>query len=203
MSGWRLRLALVAAGAVLAVGVSLAVVRARDDDEPRGRVRGDLAQLVLQPSDLTAAFTRFDVGRQVRADLPSGPRGDPRRFGREDGWKARYRRAGSPNTRGPLVVESRVDIFESEQGAGEDLEAHRAAESTSGSSQSLADPAIGDAAFASTILQGAAGSRVRFYLIAWRDENVTASVFVNGFDGKISLAEALALARRQQRRIED
>src|SRR5689334_17400820 len=70
-----------------------------------------LPKLVLQPHDLSGPFTAFDVGRQVRLDQVPGPRGNPARFGREGGWKARYNRPGSPTTRGPLVVESRADVF--------------------------------------------------------------------------------------------
>ena len=41
----------------------------------------------------------------------------------------------------------------------------------------------------------------RYYRIAWRDRNVTASLVVSGFDGKISLAQAVALAQKQERLI--
>ena len=34
-----------------------------------------------------------------------GPRSDPERFGRLDGWIARFRRPGSPPTEGPLVID--------------------------------------------------------------------------------------------------
>src|SRR4051794_39242643 len=80
-----------------------------------------LPKLVLQPPDLPGAFTAFDVGRQVRLDQVAGPRADPSRFGREGGWKARYNRPGSPTTRGPLVVESRADVFKDAAGAAKDL----------------------------------------------------------------------------------
>ena len=43
-------------------------------------------------------------------------------FGRIEGWKARYRRPGSQTTRRPLVIESRADLFESADGAAEELE---------------------------------------------------------------------------------
>src|SRR4051812_43784178 len=83
-----------------------------------------LPRLVLQPADLPRAFTRFDEGRQVRLDRVPGPRADPARFGREDGWKARFNRAGTAATRGPLVVESRVDLFGDAGGAKQDLAAY-------------------------------------------------------------------------------
>src|SRR3954462_57093 len=84
---------------------------------------GDLAKLVLQTGDLPG-FDQFDEGRQVASDAHPGPRFDPTRFGRQDGWKARYHRGGGPQTRGPLVVESRVDVFGDSGGAERDLDAY-------------------------------------------------------------------------------
>ena len=40
---------------------------------------------------------------------------------------------------------------------------------------------------------------LRFYRIAWRYRNATASVTAEGFDGKLAFGRALALARKQQR----
>ena len=45
--------------------------------------------------------------------------------------------------------------------------------------------------------------RVRFFRIAWRHANATALLFVNGFDRRLELADVLALARKQQQRLED
>jgi pimeloyl-CoA synthetase len=42
---------------------------------------------------------------------------------------------------------------------------------------------------------------VRFFRIAWRDRNVSASVTVQGFGARIALSDALALARKQERLI--
>jgi hypothetical protein len=159
--------------------------------------KAQLPKLVLQPSDLPRAFSRFDEGAQVQADAVAGPRRDAARFGREGGWKARYHRAGTGTTRGALVVESRADVFGDAAGAGKDLDAYRA-QLAQLHGRSLAAPKLGDAAAASTQLQ--AGG-IRFYTIAWRDRNTTASVTVDGFDGKVTLADALALARLQERRL--
>lgn len=173
-------------------------------DDGSGIARGDLRKLVLQPDDLPAAFQRFDEGRQALADLPTGARSDPARFGRVEGWKARYRRVGSQQTRGALVVESRADLFESAGGAKDELEAHRAEIEDAvdgGTARLLEAPELGDEAFAATVRQQAAVTPVRFFLVAWREEDVSASVFVNGFEGKMRLEDALGLARKQQRRI--
>jgi hypothetical protein len=170
--------------------------------------RGALSTLVLAPADLSDVWVPFNSGRQVNADAPAGTRSDPQRFGRLDGWIARYRRPGSQQTTGPLVIESRADLFESADGARDELSTARSELGTAvGARQAakpLEDPAIGDEAFAATILQRSGGggiSDVRFYLISWRHDNVVASIFVNGFERKLTLAQALALARAQERRI--
>ena len=82
-----------------------------------------LPRLVLQPGDLPPGLERFDEGRQAKADQPGGARTAADRFGRLGGWKARYRRTGSATVAGPLVVESRTDLFESDDGAKDELEA--------------------------------------------------------------------------------
>lgn len=157
----------------------------------------ELKELVLQPGDLPPIFIRFDAGRQVSADQPTGERSDPRRFGRVDGWKARYRRPGSPRTKGPLVIESRADVFDSEDGARQDFEAYRDELTASGTSVED-EPGLGDEAIVSTLVQG----DVRFYLVLWRDANAVASINVNGFERRLSRRNAVDLARKQQRRID-
>jgi hypothetical protein len=167
-----------------------------DEEEPTVEV-GQLESLVLQPEDVRGAFVRFDEGRQVDADQPAGERAHPTRFGRAEGWKARYRRRGSSRTQGPFVIESRADLFESTSGASDELDAHR---SDVEGEQTLVDsPRIGDESFVSTLRQPSV--RVRYYLVAWRHDNVTASVLVSGFERRLSLVDAVELARRQQRRI--
>jgi len=177
-------------------------------DEQKQIEREALRTLVLQSADLSDVWVPFNSGRQVRADAPAGARSDPQRFGRVDGWIARFRRPGSQATAGPLVIESRADLFDSADGGEDELSAARSEVGTAIGSQAptepLADPAVGEEAFAATLLQRSGGggiANVRFYLISWRQENVVARVFVNGFEGKVTLAQALDLARAQERRI--
>jgi hypothetical protein len=158
--------------------------------------QGELKGVVLQPGDLPASFVRFDEGRQAIADAPAGARSDPERFGRIEGWKARYRRAGSTETTGPLVVESRADVFESVSGAEDDLAAFETAGYTS-----IEAPAMGDETRAFETLQSGAGEGVRYYQFAWRKDNATASLLVSGFEGKLTLEEAVELARKQAERL--
>ena len=156
-----------------------------------------LPTLVLQPADLSA-FERFDEGAQVNLDRVPGPRYDTARFGRQGGWKARYRRAGTTATQGPLVVESRADVFGSSSNARDDLAAYRDQFAHAVAAHLLRAPHLGDDAVAMTQLQpGTPG--VRYYSIAWRVANATGSVTANGFDGRITFAQVIALARAAER----
>jgi hypothetical protein len=169
-----------------------------DDDGPASIEVADLGKLVLHPEDLPRSFMRFDEGRQIAADLPAGTRADPARFGRRDGWKARYRRGGTIQTTGPLLIESKADLFGSGEGAKDDFDAARADIEW----QPIGEPGLGDESFAATLLQGSETSGVRFYQVIWREDNAVASLNVNGFARGLTLEEVLELARAQERRIE-
>jgi len=161
-----------------------------------------LSSLVLREQDLPPVFSSFNSGKQTHLDNSGTTRADPSRFGRKGGWIARYHRAGSTETRGPLVIESRADLFDSAGGAKKDLAAYGVDFSRIPGSglKKLTLPKLGDAALGVTFLQPGANP-VRYFRIAWRDRNVSASVVAQGFEGKLSLAEALTLARKQQRLI--
>ena len=104
---------------------------------------GQLQQLVLQPADVPPEFMRFDEGRQLAAEQ----RIEGSSFDRLDGWKARYRRSGTPATEGPLVIASLADAFESES-AAEDAFAELRSSLDEGDLgwQPVDAPAIGDEA---------------------------------------------------------
>jgi hypothetical protein len=160
--------------------------------------RSELDRLVLQPEDLPRVFVRFDEGRQVAADSPTGRRADPSRFDRIEGWKTRYRRPGTARTPGPLVIESRADLFDSASGAEDDFEAARMDLSDQALGWEPIDkPGLGDESFVATSAQG----DLRYYLVFWRDDNATATLNVSGFEPRLSLAEVLALARKQDERL--
>jgi hypothetical protein len=93
------------------------------------------------------------------------------------------------------VIESRADLFESSEGATEELEAIEER-----GFQPVDDPRLGDGARAWSSFPGGAGT-VRYYLVAWREDNVTALLLASGFEGKIALRDVLELARKQQRRM--
>lgn len=181
--------------ALVAVALLLAGCSLGDDGGGASIERGQLEALVLQPEDLPRAFVVFDEGRQAIADRPTGGRSDPTRFGRIDGWKSRYRRAGSQQTKGPLVIVSFADVFESSDGAEDELDAI-----DEEGFEAREAPDVGDDARAWESLQGGANG-VRYYLIAWREENATASLLASGFEGRITFADVLALARKQAARL--
>ena len=158
-----------------------------------------LRTLVLQPKDLPRGLEEFDFGRQLTTDAHPGPRRDQTRFGRQDGWKARYRRGGKDAT----VIESRVDVFAHVGGAKQDLDAYSAEFENSKAAgwKPLTVAAIGDGSRGATLLQRAPGGGLRYFTIAWRDGRLTASVTIAGFARSMRLDEALALARKQERRL--
>lgn len=184
--------------ALLTAAVLLAGCSIRGEEDGNSVEPSELKQLVLQPADLPRVFIRFDEGRQGNAEQPVGRT----RVGRQGGWKARYRRSGTTETRGPLVVASLVDAFESADGAADDYDGQQTDLRAGGLDWRPVDsPKLGDEAFAMTHVQGSGPSRVAFFHIAWRDDNVVASIQINGFDEKVKLADALTLAQKQAQRI--
>ena len=160
--------------------------------------RAELPKTVLQPADVPKSWSQFGNGKQVRLDAHPGPRESPIRFGRVGGWIVRYRGV----SRGPAVVESRSDLFASASGARKDLDAYedelKAGIPGSGATAKLlSPPRLGDETVAGELRQG---PQV-FITVAWRRANATASVTVEGRASTTRLGEAVALARRQDRRL--
>src|SRR6266576_856033 len=84
-----------------------------------------LSKLVLTEQDLPSGFASFYSGAQVRLDNQGAVRSDASRYGREGGWITRLHRSDQSVTAGPLVVESRADLFKDIGGATSDLAAYR------------------------------------------------------------------------------
>ena len=189
--------------ALLAAALALTGCSVGGGDDGRVTVEQDeLAHAVLQPDDVPRAFLRFDEGRQGLADVQGRRRSAPERFGRVGGWKARYRRAGSSRTEGPLVIASLVDAFDSQGGAEEEWRALEDDFDGGDVQWTTAEaPGLGDESLAWTLVQGAGAGKVAFFVVAWREDNAVASVEANGFAGKLELADAVALARRQADRL--
>jgi hypothetical protein len=148
---------------------------------------GALPRLVLQPADLEGEYRRFDEGRLVRADEPRG----------SAGWKARYRWEGPAEAAVPLVVESRVDLFEGTEAAKDALRGARGL--LEGDSKEAAG--LGDEGALTTFTREAEPVDVRFLVAVWRDRNVVVTLTLNGFDGTMSEDDLLALARKQASRL--
>ena len=162
--------------------------------------RSELPPTVLQQRDVGSSWLQFDEGRQTRLDAHPGPRADAARFGREEGWKARYHRRAPGNA--PSVIESRADLFDTSDGAKKDLDAYRSEleEGIAGSGATarlLAAPRVGEGAVAGEVRQG----DLVFLTVAWRRSNATASVLVEGDARGTTLHDAVAFARRQDRRL--
>src|SRR3989441_4611481 len=159
--------------------------------------------LVLSQKDLPSGFSEFYNGPQVRLDNQGSARSDASRDGREGGWIARLRRTDPGQTQGPLVIESRADLFKDSGGARADLAAYRVVFSqTSGAElKNVVVSGLGDEAAGITFTQPG-GRTLRYYRIAWRYRNATASVLIEGFDGELSLSDAESLARKQGTRME-
>ena len=187
----RTALALALAATLAGCGSSAATIPA-----------GSMKNLVLQGQDLGRPFREFNSGKQGHLDNQA-PRDDPTRYGRVGGWIARFNRSGSTRTQGPLVVESRADLFKNAGGAKKDLLAYRELFTSPALSQRrvVTIPRIGDDSLAQTFVQPAA-KPLRFYRIAWHYRNATAAVTVEGFEGNVRAADAVVLARKQQRRLE-
>jgi hypothetical protein len=160
---------------------------------------GRISKVVLQPADLGPAFSAFYDGKQLSADQ-TGARHDPTRYGRQGGWIVRYRRAGTPKTKGPLIVASRVDLFGDAGGAKQDFSLYTGDLSHSAGTK-VAAPTVGSESAVYSNLQGSARTRVRSYTIAWRDRNATAELQLDGFERGFVLAQALQLARKQDLRL--
>lgn len=173
----------------------VAVVFAGCSGGPPALTESALPRLVLQPGDVPPELERFDEGRQAKVDQPGGARTAADRFGRLSGWKARYRRTGSATATGPLVVESRADVFDSDDGARDELDAFAAEPQGKATKIDLGDEGV-----LTTTVQAAFPRPLRIYVVAWRHGNAVAVVTVNGFKG-VSEQEALALARKQEARI--
>ena len=170
-----------AAAAFAAAAVGLGACGSGDKPEPPPPARA----LVLQARDVPPGFSAFARGPVTHADGP--------RAGSRDDWRAAYKRAGTPRTRGPLVIASRVDVFAGARSAARDL-ARRAP-----AGRRLAGVRVGEDTAAAQLDQRLGPRVSHHFTIAWRQGEVTAALQVSGF--RVTAAEAVALARRQQERI--
>lgn len=160
-----------------------------------------LSQLVLSEQEMSG-FAAFYKGPQVRLDNQGTNRSDAGRFDREGGWIIRFHPAQSTTTTGPLIVESRADLFKAADGAKSDFAAYAALLSgrNGGDQKAFGIPGLAQDSRGVTFTE-VGGRTLRFYRIAWRDRNATASITVEGFDGDVTQDQAIALAKKQEAHI--
>ncbi len=159
----------------------------------------ELQSLVLQPQDLGAGW--IDIGSGApggRVDQFPGV-GSSLRMDHRGAWVARYRWVGGGRRPPALVVESRVDLFQDSAAAEQRLDA---AERELRSTDIPATPDLGEETAMGSVTQESLSGLVRFYTVIWRHRNLMASVVVQGFDRTLRLADAVKLARKQERRID-
>jgi hypothetical protein len=153
----------------------------------------DAKRLVLQRGDLPPGYTEIGAGAQNPFTANSV---EPKRYGRQGGWYADYRRPPGVTT-GALIVQSAVDVFGDSIGAGRELDADR----TKLEPDAIPPPPFGDESVAGKV-RGAGEPAALVYTIAWRRGNVTSLLVVTGLSGKLTRAEAVRLARRADARPE-
>jgi hypothetical protein len=164
---------------------------------------GVLRDLTLRAKDLPRAFTAFVDGPEAVFDLQPVLRRDPKRFDRQGGWVARYRRNGGPRARGLLTLVSGVEVFARPSGAKQYLGAIEKQDEQTAPATNLGTvrvPAVGDETYAVATPKSVQGS-VRYVIVTWRDGRFVGTLSASGFSGAMKIGDVIALVRRQQRRI--
>jgi hypothetical protein len=139
---------------------------------------GRLDELVLQRDDVPPDLRPVSIRRPAESRVST----------------VHYARAGTA-----LSIESSVRLLESRDAAEERLEAERQAVDDKPDWLPIDEPGLGDESFAATVHQAG----VRRYDVFWREHNAAASLRVEAFEGRMALADVLALARKQEQRIAD
>ena len=161
----------------------------------------ELGTLVLQEADLPA-LKQYASEHQVRSELDPVLERDPTKFGRQGGWTARYQRP-TTSGRGPLTESSIATVFSDAHGARKYVAAVKGNQERTNIAAGLKEvevPALGDETVA--VASAKAPSRsVRSVLITWRDGRFVGSVTALGFAQQMNVADVVALARKQEKRI--
>jgi hypothetical protein len=161
-----------------------------------GLSASDAKDVVLKAADLSSGFESFASGPTASLDVQGTTRSDLQRFGREGGWVERLRRS-SP----AWIVVSTADVFRDAKGAQADLAAYGdqlARMRENGLAKRVRPPRIGDGAIGAELV--APGGQ-KSYSVVWVFRNASGSVTAIG-PAKLQLADVVALARKQQAKIE-
>jgi hypothetical protein len=160
----------------------------------------ELAKLVVQPGDVPG-MGRFANGREILAEQSPVLGRDPHKFGRQNGWIVRYRRARGSN--GPLILPSGVETFGKSSGASKffDEVTKLNERNAAGSGMKQADgDDLGDERRVLSTKPGRPDS-VRFVVTVWRTGRIVGSISASGYSGRMSSDDVVALAKRQDQRL--
>jgi hypothetical protein len=157
---------------------------------------------VLQQSDVGPGYQQFAEGRTGRVELSSALEGDPRRFGRQDGWTARYRSVSK--RRGLLTLFSTVDVFGATSGAEDFYDTTRKRADESGKLTGIVAteaPSLGDESFAVATERSRRGA-FKYFVYTWRRGRYVAMVAASGISPQPTAGAVTGLARKQANRID-
>jgi hypothetical protein len=163
----------------------------------------DTRRMVIQLADLPAGFGRDQGAYVSNAELAK--QGDSRKdyvkLGRLTGYNVTYKR---PGFTGVLVLDAFASIYRSNAGAHDSLRlslSGAAKDGGAGFRWIPSGPVLGSEARVYAVSTKQNGMPVEYYTVAWRHGRVFAEVICGGVSGRISSAEAMALARKQEARI--
>jgi hypothetical protein len=161
---------------------------------------GKLQKLVLQEQDLPA-YDQFVFEREVASDFNPVLHREPNELGRQNGWTARYRRVRSRGS-GALTVSSIADVFGRDSDAKKFLDAVDELQAQVGPANGLKKLALdlGDQAVGYATAN-ALPSGVRSVQVMWRKGRYVGTITATGFTRQMSVANVVALARKQDRRL--
>lgn len=162
-----------------------------------------LQTLVLQSADLPRTLERFSSDHELRSEQSPILEGDSGRFGRQNGWVARYRRSGNPRLRGPLTVASTIEMFGRSAGASKYLHAVEKRDREVASLTGLKELRVSAIGATSHGLESAHAPRgsIRYVIVTWREGRFVGIVSASGYAELMSARDVVALARSQEKRV--
>jgi hypothetical protein len=190
-------------GAGAAALAAVAVPAAQGVTQPARPAHPDTRAMVIQLADLPTGFG-VDQGSYV-SNAELAKEGDSRKdyvkLGRLTGYNVTYKR---PGLAGVLVLDAFASIYRSNTGAHDSLRLSLSGAAKDGGASFHwlpSGPALGSETRVYAVSTKQNGMAVDFYTIAWRHGRVFAEVICGGVSGRISPAQAMALARKQEARI--
>jgi hypothetical protein len=169
----------------------------------------DTKAMVLALSDLAAGFSQeagyYADNASIAAESSSVSPADYARWGRLSGYQARFTRVGIS---GLVRIESVASTYRSIGGTRDSLHASfRVATEPNEKGwvfkrASIQAPLGDEARLYTTKMTTSAGTRAVLYVLFWRYRTVKAFLYGGGRQGTVSAERVIALAKRQERKIE-